>query len=97
MVLVGAPVVVWLMGVLSERLSRDTRVYQGLLAATVGRATDLVAGYRVIKGMRAETEATRRYRQASQETLVGAKRNAGLLGQVPGGLGRGQRRRSSPR
>ncbi|MET9133105.1 ABC transporter transmembrane domain-containing protein [Streptomyces antibioticus] len=57
-VLVGAPVAVWSMGVLSERLSRDTRAYQKLLASTVGQATDLVAGYRVIKGMRAEAEAT---------------------------------------
>jgi ABC-type multidrug transport system fused ATPase/permease subunit len=80
LVLVGAPLVVWLMGVLSERLSKDTRVYQNLLAATIGRATDLVAGYRVIKGIRAEAEATRRYEQASQETLLGARRNAGLLG-----------------
>jgi ABC-type multidrug transport system fused ATPase/permease subunit len=79
-VLVGTPVVVWLMGVLSERLSKDIGVYQGLLAATVGRAADLVAGYRVIKGIRAETEATHRYEAASQETLVAATRNAGLLG-----------------
>ncbi|MET9224614.1 ABC transporter ATP-binding protein [Lentzea sp. NPDC003310] len=86
-VLVGAPVAVWLMGVLSERLSRDTREYQGLLATTVGLATDVVAGYRVVKGMRAETEATRRYRRASQETLVGAKRNAGLLGRFLMGSG----------
>ena len=68
------------MGALSRRLSRDISVYQGLLAATVGRAADLVAGYRVIKGMDAETEASRRYAQASQETLVAANRNAGLLG-----------------
>ncbi|GAB3601318.1 ABC transporter ATP-binding protein [Microbacterium tumbae] len=86
-VLLGAPVAVWLMGVLSERLSHDTRVYQNLLAATVGRATDLVAGYRVIKGVRAESEATRRYRQASQETLIGAWRNAGLLGRFLVGSG----------
>jgi putative ABC transport system ATP-binding protein len=86
-VLVGAPVAVWLMGVLSERLSRDTREYQGLLAGTVGLATDVVAGYRVVKGMRAEAEATRRYRRASQETLVGAKRNAGLLGRFLLGSG----------
>ncbi|MEV8375654.1 ABC transporter ATP-binding protein [Kribbella sp. NPDC056861] len=86
-VLVGAPVAVWLMGLLSERLSRDTREYQGLLATTVGLATDVVAGYRVVKGIRAETEATRRYRQASQETLVGAKRNAGLLGRFLMGSG----------
>ncbi|SQD96894.1 MULTISPECIES: ABC transporter ATP-binding protein [unclassified Parafrankia] len=87
MVLLGAPVAVWLMGLLSERLSRDTREYQDLLADTVGRATDLVAGYRVIKGVRAEAEATRRYRQASRETLVGAGRNAGLLGRFLVGSG----------
>ncbi|WP_206328276.1 ABC transporter ATP-binding protein [Streptomyces sp. S3(2020)] len=86
-VLVGAPVAVWLMGVLSERLSRDTREYQGLLATTVGVATDVVAGYRVVKGIGAEAEATSRYRQASQETLVGAKRNAGLLGRFLMGSG----------
>ncbi|MEV7142380.1 ABC transporter ATP-binding protein [Streptomyces tauricus] len=86
-VLVGAPVAVWLMGVLSERLSRDTREYQGLLANTVGVATDVVAGYRVVKGIGAEAEATSRYRQASQETLVGAKRNAGLLGRFLMGSG----------
>ncbi|MFD4128820.1 ABC transporter transmembrane domain-containing protein [Streptomyces globisporus] len=86
-VLLGAPAAVWLMGVLSERLSRDTRAYQELLAATVGRATDLVAGYRVVKGIRAEAEATRRYRRASQETLVGARRNAGLLGRFLVGSG----------
>jgi len=41
----------------------------------------------VVKGIRAEAEATRRYRQASQETLVGAKRNAGLLGRFLVGSG----------
>lgn len=86
-VLVGAPVAVWLMGLLSERLSRDTRAYQDLLAGTVGRATDLVAGYRVVKGIRAEAEATRRYRRASRETLAGARRNAGLLGRFLVGSG----------
>lgn len=79
-VLVGAPLTVWLMGVLSGRLARSTREYQTLLADTVGRATDLVAGYRVIKGVRAEDEAARRYRVASQQTLAGAYRNATLLG-----------------
>lgn len=86
-VLFGAPVAVWSMGVLSDRLSRDTREYQELLASTVGQATDLVTGYRVIKGMRAEAEATRRYRLASQEALGGARRNAGLLGRFLVGSG----------
>ncbi|MDF1487091.1 ABC transporter transmembrane domain-containing protein [Tessaracoccus caeni] len=85
--LVGAPVAVWLMGILSERFSRDTREYQRLLASTVGRATDLVTGYRVVKGVQAEAETTRRYRDASQETLVGAIRNAGLLGRFLVGSG----------
>lgn len=86
-VLVGAPAVVLLTGLLSERFSRNTRAYQGLLAATVGRATDLVAGYRVVKGIRAEPEATRRYRDASQQTLAGAYRNLGLLGRFLAGSG----------
>ncbi|MFF9149522.1 ABC transporter transmembrane domain-containing protein [Streptomyces sp. NPDC014861] len=86
-VLLGAPVAVWSTGLLSERLSRDTRAYQELLASTVGKATDLVAGYRVVKGLRAEAEATGRYRRASQETLAGARRNAGLLGRFLAGSG----------
>lgn len=79
-VLAGAPLAVWIMGLLSGRLARDSRVYQTLLADTVGRATDLVAGYRIIKGIHAEDEAARRYRDVSQETLTGAYRNIGLLG-----------------
>ncbi|MGO2746877.1 ABC transporter transmembrane domain-containing protein [Microbacterium sp.] len=79
-VLAGAPVVVWVMGLLSGRFSRDSRAYQTLLATTVGRATDLVAGYRVVKGIGAEAEAARRYRDASRQTLAGAYRNVGLLG-----------------
>ncbi|MFD4668781.1 ABC transporter transmembrane domain-containing protein [Lentzea sp. NPDC058450] len=86
-VLLGAPVAVWSMGRLSARLSHDTRAYQDLLAGTVGRAADLVAGYRVIKGVRAEAEATRRYRRDSQATLAGAQRNAGLLGRFLVGSG----------
>ncbi|OLL73497.1 bifunctional ABC transporter [Pseudonocardia sp. Ae168_Ps1] len=85
--LVGAVVALWLTSVLSGRFTRDSRVYQGLLADTVGRATDLVHGYRVIKGMRAETEATRRYRAASRETLRGAHRNQALLGRFIGTSG----------
>ncbi|MCY1143601.1 ABC transporter ATP-binding protein [Actinoplanes sp. Pm04-4] len=86
-VLLGAPVAVWLMGVLSERLSRDSREYQTLLASTVGQATDLVAGYRVLKGVGAEAEAGRRYGRASRAALVGAQRNAGLLGRFLVGSG----------
>lgn len=86
-VLVGAPLVVWLMGAMSGQYARDSRAYQALIARTVGKASDLVAGYRVIKGVRAEAEATARYRQSSQEALSGAKRNAGRLGRYLGGSG----------
>lgn len=79
-VALGAPVVVWLMGALSGPFSRSRRTYQALLAKTVGRATDLVAGYRVVKGVRAEDEAAERYRRASREALAGAERNIGSLG-----------------
>ncbi|MGO1560996.1 Methionine ABC transporter ATP-binding protein [Actinomycetales bacterium JB111] len=85
--LVGAPLVVWLMGAMSGSYARSSRAYQALLAHTVGRATDLVAGYRVIKGVRAEEEATARYRAASQGALDGAIRNAGRLGRFLGGSG----------
>ncbi|WP_226354306.1 ABC transporter ATP-binding protein [Pseudonocardia sp. ICBG601] len=85
--IVGAVVALWLTGVVSGRFTRDSRIYQNLLAGTVGRATDLVHGYRVIKGVRAEAEATRRYREASAETLRGAHRNQGLLGRFIGSSG----------
>ncbi|MGB4780410.1 ABC transporter transmembrane domain-containing protein, partial [Microbacterium sp.] len=84
-VLIGAPVVVWLMGVLSGNYARVSREYQTLLATTVGRATDLVAGYRVIRGIRAEQEATRRYRAASRQTLHGAYKSVGVLGRFLAG------------
>lgn len=83
--LVGAPLTVWLMGVFSRRFARESRSYQTLLADTVGRASDLVAGYRVIKGIRAESEATRRYTDASRETLGGAYRLTGALGRFRAG------------
>lgn len=86
-VLVGAPAAVWLMGAMSGHYARSARLYQALLAKTVGRATDLVTGYRVIKGVRAEAEATARYRRASQEALDGAKRNVGRLGRYLAGSG----------
>lgn len=86
-VLLGAPLVVWLMGAMSGQYAKSSRAYQALLAASVGRAADLVAGYRVIKGVRAEAEATSRYRQASREALGGALRNAGKLGRYLGGSG----------
>ncbi|MEV1292129.1 ABC transporter ATP-binding protein [Pseudonocardia sp. NPDC049635] len=84
-VLLGAPVMVWLMGALSGPFARSARHAQALLADAVGRATDLVTGYRVIKGVRAEQEATRRYRRESRAALDGAYRNTGSLGRYLAG------------
>ncbi|MEQ3552965.1 ABC transporter ATP-binding protein [Pseudonocardia nematodicida] len=84
-VLLGAPVMVWLMGALSAPFSRSARHAQSLLADAVGRATDLVTGYRVIRGLRAEAEATRRYRRESRAALAGAHRNVGALGRYLAG------------
>ena len=84
-VIVGAPLAVWLMGLLSRSYARASREYQTLLAGSVGTATDLVSGYRVIKGIRAEAEATRRYRVASQQTLAGAIRSVSALGRFTAG------------
>lgn len=79
-VLVGGPVVVWSMGALSTPFARRARTHQDLLAATVGRASDLVSGYRVIRGIRAEDEAVRRYRHSSHAALDGARHYVTALG-----------------
>lgn len=83
--LLGAPVVVWTMGALNAPFARSRLAYQTLLATTVGRATDLVAGHRVVRGVGAEEEAARRYRRASRAALAGARRNIGALGRYLAG------------
>ncbi|MEU6697820.1 ABC transporter ATP-binding protein [Pseudonocardia sp. NPDC046786] len=83
--LLGAPVVVWLMSALSGPFARTARQAQSLLAAAVGRATDLVTGYRVVKGVRAEEEATLRYRTESRAARAGAFTNLGALGRYLAG------------
>lgn len=83
--LLATPLLVWSMSALSGPFSRSRRAYQALLADTVGQATDLMTGYRVIKGVRAEREAARRYVQASGEALGGAHRNIAALGRYLAG------------
>lgn len=53
----------------------------------MARAADLVTGYRLIKGLRAETEATSRYQQASQQALGAALRTSDALGRFLAGSG----------
>ncbi|MGO2193964.1 MAG: ABC transporter transmembrane domain-containing protein [Brachybacterium sp.] len=79
-VLVGAPLVVIGTGALSRPFARRRQQFQTLLAGAVAKAADLVAGYRVIKGIGAENEAIHRYRVASRAALTGAHRSTGALG-----------------
>ncbi len=79
-VAIGAPFAVVAMGALSSPFARSRHRSQTLLAAAVGQATDMVAGYRVIKGVGAEQEATARYRHSSRTALAGAHSSIGALG-----------------
>ncbi|MGO1665164.1 ABC transporter transmembrane domain-containing protein [Candidatus Corynebacterium faecigallinarum] len=76
----GVPIVVGAVSALRSPFTRRTQHSQTLLAHAVGQATDLVTGYRVIKGIHAEDEATRRYHRSSREALSGALDTIGALG-----------------
>ena len=73
-VLVGGPLMLWLMTAAGRPLQRRSREQQALVAGATGRATDLITGYRVIKGLRAEDEASARYTEVSRTALGGALR-----------------------
>lgn len=82
-VLVGVPVLLWV----TERAGRTLRdrsgVEQEAAATAAGRAADLLAGYRVVRGIGAEDEAARRYRRASRAALhdtLRARRAEGTFG-----------------
>lgn len=70
-ILVGAPLLLVVLDKAGGPLERRTEKQQALAADAAGRATDLVSGYRVIKGIGAEEEAARRYRDSSREALAG--------------------------
>ncbi|OLT55931.1 hypothetical protein BJF89_14135 [Corynebacterium sp. CNJ-954] len=73
-VLVGGPLMLWLMTSAGRPLQRRSREQQALAAGATGRATDLITGYRVIKGLRAENEASSRYVDVSRLAMDGALR-----------------------
>lgn len=82
-VLLGAPLLLWV----TERAGRQLRDRSGdeqqAAAVAAGRAADLLSGYRVIRGIGAETEAARRYRAASRAALhdtLRARRAEGVFG-----------------
>ncbi|MFZ4272442.1 ABC transporter ATP-binding protein [Streptomyces arboris] len=81
LVLIGAPVLMALGHYLACPLEHRSQAEQERAAHASGVAADLVAGVRVLKGLRAEPAAVARYRstsQASREANVRAARAAAL-------------------
>ncbi len=76
LVLVGTPVLLALVSVLSGPLGRRTSAEQAGVGRASAVAADLVAGLRVVKGISAETAASARYRQASRTSLTATLRAA---------------------
>ena len=65
-ILFGLPVTVGLTQLVSPAIARRTSREQTAVARVAGIAGDLIAGIRPLKGIGAETAASRRYREASQ-------------------------------
>jgi putative ABC transport system ATP-binding protein len=76
LVLLGAPLLLWLGHVLSKPLERRSETEQERAAQASGVAADLVAGLRVLKGIGAETAAVARYRRVSRDSLAATLRAA---------------------
>ncbi|TCN52646.1 ABC-type multidrug transport system fused ATPase/permease subunit [Rhodococcus sp. SMB37] len=75
-ILIGAPVILWLLDKGSGPLRRRSFEEQKVAGAAAGTATDLVTGIRVVKGIGADAEASRRYVGASRRALDGVLRSA---------------------
>ena len=76
LVLLGTPLLLWLVHLLSKPLERRSETEQERAARASGVAADLVAGLRVLKGIGAEPAAVARYRRISQDSLTATLRAA---------------------
>ncbi|WP_235734900.1 ABC transporter ATP-binding protein [Nocardioides alcanivorans] len=91
-VLIGVPVVVLVLQALTPLIARRTTKQEEAVSAAAGVATDLVRGIRVVQGLSAEDEASRRYRRISRHAWIAGIRNAEAFGsmiaatQLAGGL-----------
>ena len=88
-VLVGVPLVLVAVQVVTPVISRRTARQQELVAGAAGLATDLVRGLRPLKGIGGEDVAVQRYRRASavaRDASVGAARSFGTLFGLTTGL-----------
>ena len=71
-VLLGAPLVLWLTEQAGGGLHRRSTAEQEAAAEAAASAADVMAGYRVVRGLGAEPVAARRYRTASRVALTRA-------------------------
>lgn len=78
-VLVGAALVLGGMQALARPLERLGMIEQASVAGASEVATDAMAGLRIVRGLGAEDEMTRRYRRASAASLDGAVATARKL------------------
>ncbi|WP_051461578.1 ABC transporter transmembrane domain-containing protein [Tomitella biformata] len=83
-VLLGAPLLFLTMDKLGAPLRRRSATRQATAAEAAGSASDLVSGFRVIKGLGAERAASARYEATSQAalraTLAANRSQAGFTG-----------------
>jgi len=83
-VLLGVPLVLVIIQVVTPLIARDTSDQQAGIARATGIATDLVAGLRPLKGVGAEDVATARYRVRSTEARDASIRTARSVGYMYG-------------
>ncbi|XTZ17466.1 ABC transporter ATP-binding protein [Micromonospora echinospora] len=79
-VLVGAVIVVTVLQRLAPLLTRRGIVQQTAMSATTALATDLLHGVRVLHGLGAQGNASRRYAQASARQLAATVHTANVRG-----------------
>ncbi|GAA4549824.1 ABC transporter ATP-binding protein [Pseudonocardia xishanensis] len=77
LILLGAPPVLFLIHLFGRPLERRSDAEQERSAQAAGTAADLVSGIRVLKGLRAEPAAIRRYTLASEDSLAATLRATG--------------------
>lgn len=83
-VLLGVPVVLVLLQVVTPVIARRSAAQQALLARATGVATDLVRGFRSLKGIGAEQVAADRYRRESARARDAGVRTADSYGVMAG-------------
>jgi len=83
-VLIGAPVVLVLVQVVTPRIATNTSAQQESIARATGVATDLIRGLRPLKGIGAEDTAAARYRLLSQHAKRAGIKTAGSYGALTG-------------